>query len=44
MLADAARRSPSATALVCGERRLSYSQYLRYVAGFAGELHEPDSR
>ena len=38
MLEDAARRSPSATALVCGERRLSYSQYLRCVAGFAGEL------
>lgn len=38
MLADAAMRSPDATALVCGDQRLSYSQYLRCVAGFAGEL------
>ena len=38
MLADAAARSADATALVCGERTLTYAQYLRCVAGFAGEL------
>lgn len=38
MLADAAATAPDATALVCGERRLSYAEYLRCVAGFAGEL------
>ncbi len=38
MLADAAARSGSATALVCGDRQLSYAQYLRCVAGFAREL------
>jgi len=35
MLADAAARAPESVALVCGERRLSYAQYLRCVAGFA---------
>jgi len=38
MLADAAARSGDATALVCGDRQLSYAQYLRCVAGFAREL------
>ena len=38
MLVDAAARSGDATALVCGERRLGYAQYLRCVAGFAREL------
>ena len=38
MLAEAAARSPSAIGLVCGDRRLSYAQYLRCVAGFAHEL------
>ncbi len=38
MLADAAARSPEATALVCGDRRLSYLQYQRCVAGLAREL------
>ncbi len=40
MLADAAACAPDATALVCGEDRLSYAQYLRCVAGFAHELIE----
>jgi len=38
MLADAAARSGATTALVCGQRRLSYAQYLRCVAGLAREL------
>jgi long-chain acyl-CoA synthetase len=38
MLARAAERAPGATALVAGEERLSYAQYLRCVAGFATEL------
>ena len=38
MLAAAAAARPQAEALVCGERRLSYGDYLRAVAGFAGEL------
>jgi long-chain acyl-CoA synthetase len=38
MLADAAERSPQAVALVCGDRHLTYAQYLRCVAGFAQEL------
>ncbi|MEZ5785192.1 MAG: AMP-binding protein [Xanthobacteraceae bacterium] len=38
MLADAATRSPETIALVCGEERLTYAQYLRCVAGFAREL------
>ena len=38
MLADAAARAGSATALVCGDRRLSYAQYLSCVSGFAREL------
>ena len=38
MLAAAACRSPQQIALVCGERRLNYAQYLRCVAGFSREL------
>jgi hypothetical protein len=38
MLADACARFPNATALVCGRRNLSYTEYLRCVAGFAQEL------
>lgn len=38
MLANAANHSPDATALVCGEKRLSYIEYTRCVAGFAHEL------
>ncbi len=38
MLADAAERAAGATALVCGDKRLSYAGYLRCVAGFAREL------
>jgi long-chain acyl-CoA synthetase len=38
MLADAAARSPSATALVVGDQRLDYGQYLGCVARFAREL------
>ncbi len=38
MLADAALHSGDAMALVCGDRRLSYAQTLRCVAGFAREL------
>jgi long-chain acyl-CoA synthetase len=38
MLADASARFPNATALVCGPRNLSYTEYLRCVAGFAQEL------
>ncbi|MBM3553932.1 MAG: long-chain fatty acid--CoA ligase [Alphaproteobacteria bacterium] len=38
MLAEAARVSPQATALVCENTRLDYAQYLRSVAGFAREL------
>ena len=38
MLADAAKLAPQREALVCDEERLSYSEYLRCVAGFAHEL------
>ncbi len=38
MLADTAARFADKTALVCGPRSLTYPQYLRCVAGFAGEL------
>ncbi len=40
MLADAAARAPDAEAIVCGDRRLSYREYLSCVAGFARELDE----
>jgi long-chain acyl-CoA synthetase len=38
MLAAAAAARPDAEALVCGERRLSYSEYANAVAAFASEL------
>ncbi|MBI4969493.1 MAG: long-chain fatty acid--CoA ligase [Rhodospirillales bacterium] len=38
MLAEAAEKSPSATALVLGEDRLTYAQYRDRVAQFAQEL------
>jgi long-chain acyl-CoA synthetase len=38
MFAEAAARAPRATALICGDRQLSYAQYLRCVGGFAAEL------
>ncbi len=48
MLADAARLSPDALALVCGDDRLTYSQYAACVAGMAAELQlagiEPGDR
>ncbi len=39
MLAAAAAARPDAEALVCGDRRLSYSEYAHAVAAFASELH-----
>lgn len=44
MLADAAMRAPDGVALVCGDRYLSYAQYLRCVAGFARELGRHSGR
>jgi long-chain acyl-CoA synthetase len=44
MLAEAARRADGATALVFGEDRLTYAQYLRCVAGFANELERRGTR
>lgn len=44
MLADAARRSPGAEALVCGERRLSYAEYASSAAGLARELERLGAR
>jgi len=38
MLAHAAGRAPHQNALICGEKRLTYAEYLRCVAGFANEL------
>ena len=38
MFADAARRAGEACALVNGDERLGYAQYLRCVGGFAQEL------
>ena len=38
MLAEAARQSPDATALVFGPDRLTYAEYSRCVAGFAAQL------
>ncbi len=40
MLADAAKRWPDREALVCGEDRLSYQEYIAAVSGFASELRE----
>ncbi len=44
MLADAASRAPDSTALVCGNRSLSYAQYLRCIASLAHELIEHGAR
>ena len=38
MLAEAAAAVPEREALVCGDERLNYAEYLRCVAGFAHEL------
>ncbi|MCD6673953.1 MAG: long-chain fatty acid--CoA ligase [Burkholderiaceae bacterium] len=38
MLDDAADRAPGATAIVCTDRRLTYAEYRRCIAGFAHEL------
>src|SRR5690606_1308169 len=40
MLVEAAAEAPDREALVCGDERLSYAEYLRCVAGFAAELRE----
>ena len=40
MLLDAVERAPEWEALVCDDERLTYAEYLRCVAGFAGELRE----
>jgi len=37
-LAEAARRAPERTAIICGDRMLSYAGYLRAVAGLARRL------
>lgn len=38
MLAEAGEAAPHGEALVCGDERLTYRQYLRCVGGFAREL------
>ncbi len=38
MLADTTAAAPQQPALICGEDLLTYTEYLRCVAGFAGEL------
>src|ERR1700753_2141185 len=38
LLIDAANRAPAAEALVCGDRRLSYPEYLTQAAGLARYL------
>ncbi|MBW7851320.1 MAG: AMP-binding protein [Rhodospirillales bacterium] len=38
MLAAAAAKAPAATAVVFGDRRLTYAEYYRCIAGFAHEL------
>lgn len=40
MLVDAAERAPDREAIVCGDERMNYSQYLSAVASFAEELIE----
>lgn len=39
LLIDAARRAPQAEALVCGDLRLTYAQYLNAAAALANDLH-----
>lgn len=38
MLDEAARLAPRREAIVCGDERLTYDEYLRCIAGFAREL------
>ena len=38
MLADAYQRSPRATALICGDEKLNYTEYAACVSGLANEL------
>jgi long-chain acyl-CoA synthetase len=40
MLLEAVEQAPDREALVCGEERLTYADYLRCVTGLARELHE----
>jgi long-chain acyl-CoA synthetase len=44
LLVDAEERAGGATALLCGERHLSYTEYLRCVAGFGRELEALGAR
>lgn len=44
LLADAAERAPEREALVCGEERLNYGEYLACSGAFARELLEHDLR
>ncbi|MEW5864132.1 MAG: AMP-binding protein [Pseudomonadota bacterium] len=44
LLAEAAERAPRREALVCGGRRLTYSEYASSVAGFARELQALGAR
>lgn len=39
LLVDAARRAPQAEALVCGDLRLTYEQYLNAAVALANDLH-----
>ncbi len=40
LLIDAANKAPQAEALVCGDRRLTYAQYLAQVCGLALQLQQ----
>ncbi len=40
MLLEAVEKSPERDALICGDERLSYAEYLRCVTGLAAELSE----
>src|SRR5690606_16207597 len=44
MLVEAAAHAPDREALVCGDERLSWAEYLRCVAGFAAELRQAGAR
>ncbi len=44
MLAEAAETAGDRTALVCGDRQLTYHEYLRCVGGFAHELVQQGAR
>src|SRR4051812_49063075 len=41
-LIDAARRAPDRTALVCRDRSITYSEYMRAAAGLARQLAPMD--